>query len=221
MARRIFEGLSPSYDRALNAVTLLQDVHWKTWLLQKAEVDREQKILDIGCGTGVLEERIIGGEVIGVDLTGQMLRLAQTKHIPSLEELSLGDGEHLPFRDNAFDTVVSCYVVKYCEPRALVREMARVLRPGGKLVLYDFSSPRGLFAPFHAVYVYGMLKVFGRIVGTFDQDAAFTYQVLPEIIRSRIWDDRFEEVLRTEGFAQVGRKSLTGGVVTGFWATKS
>ena len=86
LAKRIFEGLSPSYDRVLAAATLMQDAYWKSWLLDRAGIRRGDRVLDIGCGTGVLEERISGttAEVIGVDITQEMVRLAQGKRIPCL-----------------------------------------------------------------------------------------------------------------------------------------
>jgi demethylmenaquinone methyltransferase/2-methoxy-6-polyprenyl-1,4-benzoquinol methylase len=200
----------------------MQDAYWKSWLLGRAEIRRGEAILDIGCGTGVLEERIGGtNRVVGVDITEDMLRLAQTKRIPSLSSLILGDAENLPFRDDSFDVVLSCYVVKYCNPKRLAGEAARVLRKGGTLVLYDFSAPRGLFAPFHAVYAYGLLRLLGRVVQLFDPGTAFTYLVLPDIIRSRIWDTDFNAVLRSAGFSEIGSRRLTGGVVTGYWARKA
>lgn len=222
LAQRIFEGLSPSYDRTLSVVTLMQDSYWKSWLLSRAGLAKGSRVLDIGCGTGVLEERIRDAtEVVGVDITEEMVRLALSKRISSLASLNLADGEHLPFRDGSFDCVLSCYVIKYCNPSHLVKEAARVLRPGGVLVLYDFSPPRGPFAPFHALYVYGLLKIVGRAIEPFDPDEAFTYLALPDVIRSRIWDTNFLDVLQSVGFRSIGRRRLTGGVVTGFWGTKA
>jgi len=221
LALKIFRGLSPSYDRVLTVSTFMQDAYWKTWLLRHAGIRDTKTILDLGCGTGILEERLPGSaQVVGVDITEEMVRRAQSKAIPSLKMLTLGDGEHMPFRDGSFDTVVSCYVVKYCSPARLAKEMARVLRKGGTLVLYDFTRPRGALAPILAGYTYGILKIVGLATRLFDPATALTYLVLPDVIRSSVWDDNFEEVLRAAGFSPVGSRRLTGGVVTGFWASK-
>ena len=139
LARTIFEGLSPSYDRVLDAATLLQDRYWKRWLLSEASIGGGERILDVGCGTGVLEEGLQAGrgEVVGLDLTEEMIRLAQRKRVPSIDSLCLGDAERLPFADGSFDLLLSCYVVKYCSapllaseatPRPPTRWQARALR---------------------------------------------------------------------------------------------
>ncbi len=223
LAKKIFQGLSPSYDRVLEAVTLLQDRYWKRWLLEGASLREGQTILDVGCGTGVLEESIADGrvKVVGLDLTEEMLRLAQHKGLPSLSSFCLGDAERLPFRDGTFDVVLSCYVVKYCSAQLLASEASRVLRRGGRLVLYDFSRPRGAYAPFLAFYVYGVLRILGTLMRLVGSKGAFTYQALPSVIRDRPWDETLGGVLISAGFRDVGRKSLSGGAATGFQATRS
>jgi demethylmenaquinone methyltransferase/2-methoxy-6-polyprenyl-1,4-benzoquinol methylase len=159
--------------------------------------------------------------VIGVDLTEEMIRLAQLKRLGCIDLLAVGDGERLAFRDASFDVVFSCYVVKYCRPEKLAAEVVRVLRPGGRFLLYDFSRPRGALAPFLAFYVYGALRVFGMVLKRADPGTAFTYQALPCIIRESTWDDSFGDVMRTCGFSGVGGRRLTGGAVTAYWGMKA
>ena len=96
-AKQIFTGLYHSYDWVLVYFTLFQDRYWKRWLLNKAELSRNELILDVGCGTGVLEQPLDGVSVVGLDLTKEMLDAAKAKHIHSLKILVLGDAEHLPF----------------------------------------------------------------------------------------------------------------------------
>ena len=83
---------------------------------------------------------------------------------------------------SSFDAVVSCYVVKYCSPDLLVSEMARVLKPGGRLVVYDFVRPRGLLWPFNAFYVYGVLRIVGEFLEQFRLKVSTTFTELPGII---------------------------------------
>jgi len=223
LARKIFGGLHGSYDRVLAVATLMQDRYWKGWIVREAALAEGLEVLDVGCGTGVLEESLNGRgvPVTGVDLTEEMIRLAQLKQIGCIECLAVGDGERLPFRDASFDVVFSCYVVKYCRPERLASEFMRVLRPKGRLILYDFSSPRGFFAPFHAFYVYGALRILGVVLRQADPGLAFTYQALPTIIRERKWDGSFGDVLSTCGFSEIGERRLSGGVVTVFWGKKA
>jgi demethylmenaquinone methyltransferase/2-methoxy-6-polyprenyl-1,4-benzoquinol methylase len=223
LARKIFEGLYESYDRVLEAATLMQDRYWKRWIVSKASLRDGMAILDVGCGTGVLEESLneMGLSVIGVDLTEEMIRLAQHKRMECIECLAVGDAEHLPFKDSSFDVVFSCYVVKYCRPEKLASEIMRVLRPEGRVLLYDFSSPRGFFAPFHAFYVYGVLRIFGLVLKRVDPGLAFTYIALPSVIRERKWDDFFGNIMGAYGFSEIGCRRLSGGVVTAFWGKKA
>jgi demethylmenaquinone methyltransferase / 2-methoxy-6-polyprenyl-1,4-benzoquinol methylase len=222
LANKIFRGLSPSYDRVLLFATLFQDRYWKGWVLKKAKVHDGATVLDIGCGTGVLEQSLprCDARIVGVDLTEEMLREAQRKGLLSIAALSVGDGQRLPFRDASFDTVLSCYVVKYCDSRALVAEMHRVLKPGGRVVLYDFSVPRGVTAPFLSMYIYAGLRILSALLKPIDAGQSLTYGALPSIIRSRIWNAGFAEILTEAGFSGVSETRLTGGAVTAFEAIK-
>jgi demethylmenaquinone methyltransferase / 2-methoxy-6-polyprenyl-1,4-benzoquinol methylase len=220
-ALRIFRGLSGSYDSVLDYATLYQDRRWKSWVLEEAAIGPGLRVLDIGCGTGALEERLPGCSVVGVDITREMIREAQRKGIPSVESLVLSDGEALPFGDGTFDVVTSCYVVKYTTPSRLVSEAARVLKPGGRFVLYDFVRPRGALWPLNAAYVYGVLRVLGVLLGAAGASEAYTFQALPDVILSRPWEVGFGQLLAEHGFAEPEPKLLSGGVAIGFSASRA
>ena len=182
-ALRIFAGLWSSYDTVLEYATLLQDRRWKNWVIRNLADRNDATVLDVGCGTCVLEGMMSGDiSVIGVDLTEGMVKIGQGKRIPRVTALLRSDGERLPFRASSFDAVVSCYVVKYCSPDLLVSEMARVLKPGGRLVVYDFVRPRGLLWPFNAFYVYGVLRIVGEFLEQFRLKVSTTFTELPGII---------------------------------------
>ena len=222
LARRIFGGLSASYDSVLDRMTLYQDGNWKRKMLERLPLGEGAQVLDVGCGTCVLEERsdMKGSQAFGIDITSGMIGLAQRKGLGSVALLGLADAEHIPFRDDSFDLVVSCYVPKYCDTMRLVKELGRVMKPAGRLAVYDFTRPHGFVSPFLNLYIWGIIPVFGRLIATRDPSLAFTCAALPGLIKSTKWSQEFERALDENGFSKVRRESLTGGVVTVFWASK-
>ncbi|TLX95237.1 MAG: methyltransferase domain-containing protein [Thaumarchaeota archaeon] len=221
-AQHLFHGLAPSYDSVLDYATLYQDRYWKRFLIEEADLEKGLRVLDLACGTGVLEDYIEGRgcEVVGLDLTERMIRIGKERRLRA-GSLVVADAERIPFGDETFDVVLSCYLPKYCRTGGLASEVQRVLKPGGRVLLYDFTRPRGFLAPFHAFYVYGVLKILGAVAGHISRELEFTFKELPEIIRRSTWDQTMPEVLQGRGFGQVGKKVLSGGVVTAFWGTKS
>jgi demethylmenaquinone methyltransferase/2-methoxy-6-polyprenyl-1,4-benzoquinol methylase len=227
LARSIFGGLSSSYDLVVDLMTLRQDRNWKHRMLERLGGPRRgATMLDVGCGTGILEEmamvRDSGMVVVGVDITRAMVRIAQRKGgWTAAPLLGLADAERLPFRDCSFDYVVSCYVPKYCDTRRFVQEVGRVLKPGGRMAVYDFARPRGVFAPFLDYYIYGLLPVMGKVVAPMDPELAFTCSVLPGLIRSTRWREEMDAAIRgSEDLSKEGEEQMTGGTVTLFWASK-
>jgi demethylmenaquinone methyltransferase / 2-methoxy-6-polyprenyl-1,4-benzoquinol methylase len=221
-AQHLFRGLAPSYDSVLEYVTLYQDRYWKKFLLGEAGLKEGFRVLDLACGTCVLEDYIEerGCEIVGLDVTERMIRIGKEKR-PGVGPLVVGDAESIPFGDGTFDVVLSCYLSKYCRTDGMASEVHRVLKPRGRVVLYDFTRPRGFLAPFHAFYVYGVLKILGVVAARTSRELEFTFEELPEIIRHSTWDQTLREVLLERGFGGVGKKVLSGGVVTAFWGTKN
>jgi demethylmenaquinone methyltransferase/2-methoxy-6-polyprenyl-1,4-benzoquinol methylase len=222
LARRIFGGLSPSYDPVLDRLTLHQDGMWKRKMLEKLPLGEGATILDVGCGTCVLEERfqMKGSQAVGIDITSGMIKLAQQKGLRSLLMLGLADAEQLPFREESFDVVLSCYVPKYCDTGRLVKELGRVLKHEGRLAVYDFTRPTGPLSPLLNLYEQGFIPTLGRLVAPLDPSLAFTCGALPGLIRSTTWSEEFGSALERNGFSKAGQEALTGGVVTMFWASK-
>jgi demethylmenaquinone methyltransferase/2-methoxy-6-polyprenyl-1,4-benzoquinol methylase len=222
-AQHLFESLAPSYDSVLEYVTLYQDRYWKKFLLEEADLKRGFRILDLACGTCVLEDYIgeKGCEAVGLDMTERMIRIGKEKRGANAGSLVVGDAESIPFGEETFDVVFSCYLPKYCRTDKMASEIRRVLKPGGRVLLYDFTRPKGFLSPFHAFYIYGVLKILGMIAGRTSRELEFTFRRLPEIIRESTWDETLREVMLSHGFGQVGKKALSGGVVTAFWGTKN
>lgn len=222
-SEKIFSGLSQSYDTVLDYATLLQDRRWKEWVMKEAGLRRGAgvRVLDVGCGTCVLEERMPEDlDLVALDLSPEMLRVGQHKRVAGSNSLLLSDAQHLPFADSSFDAMVSCYVVKYCDARKFVLEALRVLRPGGRLVLYDFVRPRGSLWPANALYTYGGLRIAGRFLELKGAKSAYTFSKLPRIIETRPWEVGFAEMLDRAGFTEVRARLLTGGTAMGFSGTK-
>jgi demethylmenaquinone methyltransferase/2-methoxy-6-polyprenyl-1,4-benzoquinol methylase len=220
-ARGIFNGLSGSYDSVLRYATLLQDDRWKQWLVSRSLAAAGQMVLDVGCGTAVLERwlRAKRCNIVGIDLTEKMLRVAQRKDPALAGTLLVGDAESLPFHDGQFDYVFSCYVAKYARLEEFASEIHRVLKPGGKIMLYDFCRPRGLFGIAYSFYL-EFLRIVAKVPTKAGVGILFTFEKLPQILFKSTWDDEMETVLRRHQFESISWKRLTHGVVTAFWAFK-
>jgi len=221
-ALELFSGLARSYDRTLDLATLYQDRYWKNWVVKKAGALGGGLLLDVGSGTLVLEERLLGKPwlVVGIDLTRKMVALGGAKRLNNVGMLVNGDAEALPFRDGAFDAVASCYVAKYVSPRRFARELSRVVKPGGPVLVYDFIKPRGPLAPFLALYIQGALRAVGFLLGLAKRDSAFTFQNLPGIVDGAIWDKPMAVAMESNGVQTKGFEKLSGGVVSAYWGVK-
>jgi demethylmenaquinone methyltransferase / 2-methoxy-6-polyprenyl-1,4-benzoquinol methylase len=223
VALEIFRGLAKDYERALDTATFFQDRYWKRWLAEKASIRRSDLVLDVGCGTMVLEEKALRRDcrVVGVDLTEQMLRLGQKKRLGNIDGLLNSDAEALPFGDGVFDAVVSCYVAKYVDPRRFVEEAARVVKPAGRVVIYDFVRPRGAYRLPLQFYLQGGLRPVGALLGMARSGATATFRELPGIVGRATWDEGLEFAAGSSGLKTLSLRRLTGGVVVAYAGVKS
>ncbi len=222
VALRLFRGLAASYDRTVDYATLYQDRCWKRWTAEKAALAEGMLVLDLGCGTLLLEERLRAArcKFVGVDVTREMARLGWAKGLENVPLVTNGDAESLPFADEAFDAAVSCYVPKYVNVGRLAGELARVLKPGARVVLYDFARPCGLSAAFLEPYIQGGLRAIGFALRKTRKGAAFAFERLPQIIDGTHWDREIVRAMEGRGFETVAATPLTAGAVFAYCGRK-
>jgi demethylmenaquinone methyltransferase / 2-methoxy-6-polyprenyl-1,4-benzoquinol methylase len=221
-ALRLFRGLAHSYDATVDFATLFQDRYWKRWVAERTPAGLGDLVLDVGCGTLLMEERLSGWKCrfVGLDLTDEMLRSGQSKGLPNVALLTRGDAESLPFPDGIFDAVISCYVPKYVSVCRFASELARVTRTGGVVAIYDFARPRGPLGPIIEIYIQGGLRAGGFLLGLARNGVAFTFTNLPKIVDRTVWDKEILRAMEEEGFETTAAERLTGGVVFAFCGRK-
>jgi demethylmenaquinone methyltransferase / 2-methoxy-6-polyprenyl-1,4-benzoquinol methylase len=148
-ARELFEGLPSRYDVLAEVLSFGQNHRWHSALVEavvRRSRGRLERILDVATGTGLVAQQLrcrSSAEVVGVDLTEEMLRRARVR-MPDAG-LLVSRAEQLPFPDATFDALTFTYLLRYVrDPAATVRELARVVRPGGVVAALDFGVPPAL-----------------------------------------------------------------------------
>jgi demethylmenaquinone methyltransferase / 2-methoxy-6-polyprenyl-1,4-benzoquinol methylase len=211
----MFDRISPVYDPMNRLMTAGLDRRWRR-LTVHATVRRGDRVLDACCGTGdlALEAQRAGGRVIGLDFSERMLERARRKS--TAVEWVRGDVLALPFSDGSFDAVTVGFGIRNVEDlEAGLRELARVLRPGGRLGCLEITRPRGALRPFFAVWFDGLVPLAGKVL---PGGAAYTY--LPASVRRFPGPEDLGEAMRRAGFADIGWRLLGGGIVALHVATR-
>jgi demethylmenaquinone methyltransferase / 2-methoxy-6-polyprenyl-1,4-benzoquinol methylase len=164
-ALELFAPLGPTYERYARVLSLGQDPRWRRFLVSRVDVNSAGRVLDVATGTGAVAAELLrqkGCAVVGVDQSGEMLAVAR-EQLPSTVRLVEASAESLPFEDASFDALTFTYLLRYVDdPGATLRELARVVRPGGTLASLEFAVPRGLWRPLWRVYVGAVLPTAGR-----------------------------------------------------------
>jgi demethylmenaquinone methyltransferase / 2-methoxy-6-polyprenyl-1,4-benzoquinol methylase len=148
-ARSLFAPLGPTYDRYARVLSFGQDPRWRSFLVSRVDAAPDQRVLDVASGTGAVAielARRYGCSVVGIDQSAEMLaagrRRVAAADVGELVRLEQGQAESLPFEDESFDAVTFTYLLRYVDdPAATLRELARVLRPGGRLASLEFFVP--------------------------------------------------------------------------------
>src|SRR5919201_4370290 len=217
-ARDLFAPPGPTYDRYAALLSLGQDPRWRRFLVSRIDAATEDTVLDVATGTGaVIRElqRQKGCRVVGVDQSQEMLAEARRRLGPDAQ-LVEASAERLPFADASFDALTFTYLLRYiADPAATLRELARVVRPGGSMASLEFGLPRGLWRPLWEVYVRALLPLAGRALSpAWGRVGSFLGASIRDLYR-RTSEERLLELWRDAGVADVRarRLSLGGGVV--------
>ncbi|MDX1530496.1 MAG: bifunctional demethylmenaquinone methyltransferase/2-methoxy-6-polyprenyl-1,4-benzoquinol methylase UbiE [Rhodothermales bacterium] len=218
---RMFDAIAPRYDLLNRVLSLGIDRGWRKRAVRMAADALEgppERVLDVATGTADLAVEALSmapAEVVGVDLSEAMLERGRAKlRARGIGRVTLqkGDAEALPFPDGHFDAALVAFGVRNFEDlQAGLREMRRVLRPGGVLVVLELSKPRAF--PFRQLYDFYSLKLLplvGRLVS--GDRGAYTY--LPESVRAFPDGAAFLRELERAGFADRAERRLTFGVAS-------
>jgi demethylmenaquinone methyltransferase/2-methoxy-6-polyprenyl-1,4-benzoquinol methylase len=151
VAPKLFAPLGPTYDRYARLLSFGQDPRWRRFLVSRLEVGADALVLDVATGTGAVALELVrqhGCSVVGIDRSPEMLAVARrrvaSRGLGTRIELHEGRAEALPFPDASFDGLTVTYLLRYVDdPSATMRELARVVRPGGTVAILEFGVPQG------------------------------------------------------------------------------
>jgi len=228
-AQDLFDGIAHSYDTWAQGLTFFQYLRWRRFLVSQMALRPGNLVLDVCTGTaGVALEiaRHHNSQIVGLDISHSMLeaglRAVERRNLDGRVQLIQGRAEHLPFPDGAFDTVVFTYLLRYVQdPDATVRELSRVLKPGGQLLSLEFGVPeiywiRALWLIYNKVV---MPIVTIPISRGWHRVGCFLGSNISDF-RQRCPVDRITAIWRENGIPLVETRRLFQGVAIVMWGTK-
>ena len=209
--RAMFDDVAPRYDLTNDVLSMGQDRRWRGQVIDAVAPRPGEVVLDLAAGTGTSSQPFLdrGATVVPCDFSVGMLQVGKRAkpHLPFVA----GDGTRLPFPDDTFDAVTISFGLRnIVDPDAGLRELVRVTRPGGRLVVCEFSSPT--WAPFRTVYLEYLMKALPAVARAVSSSPD-AYVYLAESIRA--WPDQAGLAARLQqaGWKQVEWRDLSGGIV--------
>lgn len=215
----VFDSVASRYDLMNDLMSGGLHRLWKRFTIKQAAVRRGQAVLDLAGGTGDLAGKFAaqvgnGGHVVLADINASMLRQGRRRLIDAgvAGNLSIAqvDAESLPFADASFDCITIAFGLRnVTDKEAALASMLRTLKPGGKVLILEFSRPSAAIKPAYDVYSFNVLPLLGKLVA----DDTASYQYLAESIRKHPDQDTLADMMRGTGFARCRFHNLAGGIV--------
>jgi demethylmenaquinone methyltransferase / 2-methoxy-6-polyprenyl-1,4-benzoquinol methylase len=211
----MFDAVSPRYDLINDVLSAGNSRLWRIATTRAVDPRPGARILDVAGGTGSSAAALAqhGASVTVADFSRGMLDEGERRHAGNpLLEFVQADATALPFDDNAFDAATISYGLRNVQdPRQALREMRRVVKPGGRIVIAEFSRPASALV--RVPYTFYGRHVLPRIAGAINHDAAEAYRYLNESIETWPAQNELAQWVRDAGFERVGYRNLTGGIV--------
>ena len=216
--REMFDNIAPKYDLLNHTLSVNIDRIWRRRVVNEVRRAKPRRILDVATGTGdlaiALARRIRDVQVMGVDLSEAMLAVARRKvearGLDNRIVLERGDAEHLDVADASVDAATVAFGVRnFGDLAAGLRELARTIKPGGKVVILEVSRPRNRV--FRALYEFYSYKILPRIGGLVSRDKR-AYEYLPASVGEFPAPAVFLEMMEKAGFRNCRAKSQSFGI---------
>jgi demethylmenaquinone methyltransferase / 2-methoxy-6-polyprenyl-1,4-benzoquinol methylase len=220
--RRMFARISSDYDFMNRLMTFGMDIHWRRFLLSKANLPEGGLLLDVGTGTGDITLEALRKDptlhVTGVDFTSEMMAVGQKRKGAEKISWCLADALSLPFPDSTFDAVVSGFLVRnVADVKSVFEEQRRVVKPGGRVVCLDTSPPgQHILRPFIDMYLMVIIPILGRML-TGKGDA---YSYLTKSTINFLKPQALLEIMTGIGLKDVEFRRLMFGNIAVHWGVR-
>lgn len=214
---QMFDNISGKYDELNHILSMGIDVGWRKKVVKIIKNQNPKTVLDIATGTGdlaIMMAKATDAKITGFDLSAGMLEVGRQKikeqNLENRIEMIQGDAEKMPFEDNSFDCITVAFGVRNFENlKKGLDEIYRVLKPGGKFVILEFSQPQSFpMKQLYGFYSKNILPMIGKKISK--DKSAYTY--LPESVKAFPYGEEMKKILKSSNFIKTTDKKLTFGI---------
>lgn len=212
--QRMFDGIAPTYERVNRVLSAGRDAYWRRRTVAMAEIKPTDDVLDVACGTGDLARAFASARparVVGSDFSAGMLSLAAQRR--DAITWCRADALGLPFPDQSFDVVSCAFGVRNFQDLGVgLREMRRVLRPGGRVCILEFTMPRSKLIG--SLYLFYFRNVLPKLASVISRDRSGAYDYLPQSVSTFLDAPSMSRTMEEAGFNRIQFTQVTAGIAT-------